>query len=228
MDITVQYTDEEKVLFDEVFQLKEQVHILEDEVFLLRREKQEHIQANHTDGAPPIVFMILSMLNVLLFAADLIVGFGTLEINAGRLFDPQMYGHVALAIGVAAGTPALAITFAILFVISYRKYFFQVTKDPKMQARAEKLNIRNYYAEEERIDTRFKETFKKFSELKKIYESKNAELEALVEKKTREAEEERFRVIEERKKAMGVSAGAVEVKKAESVGKKTETEKKEN
>lgn len=220
MDITVQYTDEEKVLFDEVFRLKEQVHILEDEVFLLRREKQEHIQANHTDGAPPIVFMILSMLNILLFAADLIVGFGTLDINAGRLFDPQMYGHVALSIGIAAGTPALAIVFAILFAVTYRKYFFQVTKDPKMQEKAEKLNIRNYHAEEAKIDARYEAAFKELSGLKEIYERKNGELEALVEKKTREAEEERAKMIAERRKAMGGSAGTVAVVKTDSVGKK--------
>ena len=118
MDITVKYTDEEKVLFDEVFRLKEQLRILEDEVFLVRREKQEHTQANHTDGLPPIVFLVISCLNILLFAADLIVGFGTLDMNVNNFADPQMHGHLAISIAFAAGTPTLAIIFAVLFIVN--------------------------------------------------------------------------------------------------------------
>ena len=226
MDITVKYTDEEKVLFDEVFRLKEQVRILEDEVFLLRREKQEHTQANHTEGIPPIVFMILSMLNILLFAADLIVGFGTLDINRETIMDPQMYGHMALSIAFAAGTPTLAVIFAVLFVVSYRKYFFQVTKDPVMQEKAKKLNIKNYHVEEARIDAQYNEAFRKLSELKEIYNRKNDELEALVAKRTREADEERDREIAKRNENKKNSDLKIEVKKQESIGKKSGEEKK--
>ena len=222
MDITVQYTDEEKVLFDEVFRLKGEVRLLEDEIFLVRREKQEHTQANHTDGIPPIVFMVISCLNILLFAADLIVGFGTLDLNVNTIADPQMHGQLALSIALAAGTPTLAVIFAILFVVSYRKYFFQVTKDPKMQKKAEELNIKNYHVEEARIDARYEEISRRYNELKVVYERKNAELEALVERRTRETNEEREKERKERR------SGNISVVKRESVAAeiKKDTEEK--
>lgn len=195
MDITVEYTAEEKELFEEINTLREEVHVLEDEVYLLKKEKAEHTEANHTQGIPPIVFMVLSFLFFLVFAADLIVGFGLLDayIAQGVSFaHPTLFGGTALAIGVASGAPTLGVIFAVLFIVSYRKYFYQVTKDPKLQKKAAELNIKNYYATEDRIDRDYAEAYTKLEEKRKIYTEKQERLDELMTlRRLREIEEEK-------------------------------------
>ena len=183
MDITVEYTAEEKELFEEINTLREEVHVLEDEVYLLKKEKAEHTEANHTQGIPPIVFMVLSFLFFLVFAADLIVGFGLLDAHIAQgvsFAHPTLFGGTALAIGVASGAPTLGVIFAVLFIVSYRKYFYQVTKDPKLQKKAAELNIKNYYATEDRIDRDYAEAYTKLEEKRKIYTEKQERLDELM------------------------------------------------
>ena len=195
MDITVEYTAEEKELFEEINTLREEVHVLEDEVYLLKKEKAEHTEANHTQGIPPIVFMVLSFLFFLVFAADLIVGFGLLDAHIAQgvsFAHPTLFGGTALAIGVASGAPTLGVIFAVLFIVSYRKYFYQVTKDPKLQKKAAELNIKNYYATEDRIDRDYAEAYTKLEEKRKIYTEKQERLDELLTlRRLREIEEEK-------------------------------------
>lgn len=195
MDITVEYTAEEKELFEEINTLREEVHVLEDEVYLLKKEKAEHTEANHTQGIPPIVFMVLSFLFFLIFAADLIVGFGLLDAHIAQgvsFAHPTLFGGTALAIGVASGAPTLGVIFAVLFIVSYRKYFYQVTKDPKLQKKAAELNIKNYYATEDRIDRDYAEAYTKLEEKRKIYTEKQERLDELMTlRRLREIEEEK-------------------------------------
>lgn len=195
MDITVEYTAEEKELFEEINTLREEVHVLEDEVYLLKKEKAEHTEANHTQGIPPIVFMVLSFLFFLVFAADLIVGFGLLDAHIAQgvsFAHPTLFGGTALAIGVASGAPTLGVIFAVLFIVSYRKYFYQVTKDPKLQKKAAELNIKNYYATEDRIDRDYAEAYTKLEEKRKIYTEKQERLDELMTlRRLREIEEEK-------------------------------------
>lgn len=195
MDITVEYTAEEKELFEEINTLREEVHVLEDEVYLLKKEKAEHTEANHTQGIPPIVFMVLSFLFFLVFAADLIVGFGLLDAHIAQgvsFAHPTLFGGTALAIAVASGAPTLGVIFAVLFIVSYRKYFYQVTKDPKLQKKAAELNIKNYYATEDRIDRDYAEAYTKLEEKRKIYTEKQERLDELMTlRRLREIEEEK-------------------------------------
>ena len=195
MDITVEYTAEEKELFEEINTLREEVHVLEDEVYLLKKEKAEHTEANHTQGIPPIVFMVLSFLFFLVFAADLIVGFGLLDAHIAQgvsFAHPTLFGGTALAIGVASGAPTLGVIFAVLFIVSYRKYFYQVAKDPKLQKKAAELNIKNYYATEDRIDRDYAEAYTKLEEKRKIYTEKQERLDELMTlRRLREIEEEK-------------------------------------
>lgn len=201
MDITIEYTAEEKELFEEINTLREEVHVLEDEVYLLRKEKQEHTTEYHTQGGAPIVFLVIACLFILVFAADIIVGFGLLDYHIKdihSLANPSLFGSVSLAIGVAAGTPAVAVVFLVLFAVSYRRYFYQVTKDPEMQKRAAKLNIKNYYAVEERIDRDYERVSNELRIKKAAYEEKKQRLdELLMARRFAEAENERRKAEEE-------------------------------
>ena len=74
MNIALEYTDEEKKLFDEAFRLKEEMNALQRESYVLRKERDEHVIENHTQGIPPIVYLALAFINLTIFISDLIVG----------------------------------------------------------------------------------------------------------------------------------------------------------
>ena len=184
MDITVEYTDEEKRLFDEVQKLKERIHILEDEEFLLRREKQEHLMVNHTDGRTPAVCIGISLFCWFIFAVDLIVG-----------FEFQMI-HFAAAITFASAAPVCAIIFLVLFIVTYRRYYYQVIQTDEGKKKAAELNIKNYYAEEDRIDTSYNKVMVELARLKEVYRRKEKELDEIVvskEMKTNKQREEEIK-----------------------------------
>lgn len=176
MNIAVEYTDEEKKLFDEAQRLKEQVHILEDEVFLLAREHKEHALENHTNGVPPMIYMVGAMFFLTVFICDLIVGF-----EFGMI-------HFAAAIAVASTAPALTIFCLVMFFISYRRYYYQVVRTEKGKRRAKELHIVNYYAEEERIMEQYRKTRDQLDKLKALYQEKQDLCDALTARKDREAD----------------------------------------
>ena len=189
MDITIEYTDEEKKLFDDVHRLKERIHILEDEEFLLRREKQEHLLKNHTDGRTPLIFLILACICLVIFAADMVIG-----------IEFKMF-HFAAALTIASCAPALAIVFFILFFLSYRKYYYQVVQTEEGKKKAQELNIKNYYAEEERIDSSYKKVMVELARLKEVQRRKEQELDAIVTTRTMETNKQREEAIRKRKEA---------------------------
>ncbi|MBR3636434.1 MAG: hypothetical protein IKN45_00795, partial [Lachnospiraceae bacterium] len=72
------------------------------------------------------------------------------------------------------------------------KYFYQVTKDPKLQKKAAELNIKNYYATEDRIDRDYAEAYTKLEEKRKIYTEKQERLDELMTlRRLREIEQEK-------------------------------------
>ena len=188
MDITIEYTDEEKKLFDEVFRLKERIHILEDEAYLLRKAKQEHSMKNHTEGGPPILYLVIAGISLFVFAADLIVGF---EYN---------FIHFAAALGIASCAPIVAVVFIVLFFISYRKYYYQVVKTEEGKRRAKELNIENYYAKEEELNSDYRRVSAELDRLKAEYNDKQQKLDVLVTEKQMTVHKQRDEEIAERKK----------------------------
>lgn len=215
MDITVEYSDEDKILFDEVQRLKERIHILEDEEFLLRREKQEHTMKAHTDGGTPILFFAFSMFSWFIFAIDLVVGF---EFN---------FIHFAAALAIASCAPTCGVVFLIFAILAYRKYYYQVVQTEEGKKKAKKLNIRNYYAEEERIDNSYRDVMVELAKLKAIYKRKENEMDALVTTKTMKADKQREEEIRIRKEKEAKTR-AEEEKKTEEEKKADNKEKAEN
>ena len=188
MDITIEYTDEEKKLFDDVFRLKERIHILEDEAFLLRKAKQEHSMKNHTEGGPPILYLVIAGISLFVFAADLIVGF---EYN---------FIHFAAALGIASCAPIVAVVFIVLFFISYRKYYYQVVQTEEGKRKAKELNIENYYAKEEELNSNYRRVSAELDRLKAEYNAKQQELDVLVTGREMTVHKQRDEEIGERKK----------------------------
>lgn len=176
MNIAVEYTEEEKKLFDEALRLKEQVRILEDEAFLLAREHKEHTLENHTHGVPPMVYMVGAMFFLTVFICDLIIGF-----EFGMI-------HFAAAIALASTAPALSIFFLVMFFISYRRYYYQVVQTEAGKRRAKELHIVNYYAEEDRIMEQYRKTKEQLDRLKALYQEKQDECDCLTARKDREAD----------------------------------------
>ena len=188
MDITVEYTEEEKKLFDEVQHLKEKVHLLEDETYLLRKEYEEHTLENHTQGVPPIVYLAGMILSITLVICDLIVG-----------FEFEMFNFAA-AIAVASVAPAAAIFCGIMFAISYRKYYYQVVQTKAGRKKAAELDIKNYYSEQERIMEAYQKSKDELDILRELYKRKAEALDDMVDRKTAEAEKARLTAIRNRTK----------------------------
>ena len=212
MDITIEYTDEEKKLFDEVFRLKERIHILEDEAYLLRKAKQEHSMKNHTEGGPPILYLVIVGISLFVFAADLIVGF---EYN---------FIHFAAALGIASCAPIVAVVFIVLFFISYRKYYYQVVKTEEGKRRAKELNIENYYAKEEELNSDYRRVSAELDRLKAEYNDKQQKLDVLVTEKQMTVHKQRDEEIAERKKKEAEERARLE---AEGILPKPQEETKE-
>ena len=212
MDITIEYTDEEKKLFDDVFRLKERIHILEDEAYLLRKAKQEHSMKNHTEGGPPVLYLVIAGISLFVFAADLIVGF---EYN---------FIHFAAALGIAYCAPVVAVVFIVLFFISYRKYYYQVVKTEEGQQRAKELNIENFYAKEAELNSNYRRVSEELNRLKAEYNAKQQELDVLVTEKQMTVHKQRDEEIAERKKKEAEERARLE---AEGKLPKQEAENKE-
>ena len=218
MDITIEYSDEEKKLFDEVFRLKERIHILEDEAFLLRKAKQEHSLKNHTEGGPPIMYLVIAGFSLFVFAADLIVGF---EFH---------FVHFAAALAIASCAPMVAVVFIILFFISYRKYYYQVVQTEEGKRKAKELNIENYYAKEDELNSDYRKVSDELRKLKEVYAAKQQELDVLVTNKQMTVHKQRDLEISERKQKEAEEKARLEAEREKTAGedgKNAEAEEKE-
>ena len=188
MDLTQNYTDEEKAVFERADQLRQQIRDLENNAYALRYEVKEHKAVSHTDLVPAIVFTVLCLINVILFILDILLGVGTFSYSSGREsnFDSNSVTLMALAIAFVVGTPTLAIYFGIMAFIHYRRLFYQTATGSDVQGKAHEKGFTNYAYQKRRMDIEYDLTEKRLMNLRKLYEEAQMEADAITERKERE------------------------------------------
>ena len=77
MDLTVNYSEEEKALFEEVHQIEQEIRRLENEAYSYRHEKENRYRVSSTNLVPTIIFCALFLFNILLLVLDIVIGLGT-------------------------------------------------------------------------------------------------------------------------------------------------------
>ena len=192
MDLTVNYSEEEKALFEEVHQIEQEIRRLENEAYSYRHEKENHYRVSSTNLVPTIIFCALFVFNILLLVLDIVIGLGTFTHVKESLLGQKLMLQLSISMAVVVGTPIAIVFFGIMSVINIRKLILQTSKNTRVIARAKKLGIENFYNEKDRMEGSYDSAEHKLAILRQRYREKKQELDAMtmaMEAKRREEQQ---------------------------------------
>ncbi len=192
MDLTVNYSEEEKALFEEVHQIEQEIRRLENEAYSYRHEKENHYRVSSTNLVPTIIFCALFLFNILLLVLDIVIGLGTFTHVKESLLGQKLMLQLSISMAVVVGTPIAIVFFGIMSVINIRKLILQTSKNTRVIARAKKLGIENFYNEKDRMEGSYDSAEHKLAILRQRYREKKQELDAMtmaMEAKRREEQQ---------------------------------------